>query len=228
MFLVEQLGAQLYPSATSTVAELISNAWDADAKNVWVTIPFGQSWTANGMIEVLDDGHGMTRQEAQHRYLIVGRKRRLEDGGFTPSGRLVHGRKGSGKLAAFGTGEILDCYTVSGNQIVSFRLDYNRIRKPKPSDDYEVEEATGQSPPLTPNRFPLASGTRIRLSELRLKRSISERRFMRSMSRRFSIDQAMMRVFINGNQLQRFDMDLSVQVPQRWTTSSDSQWRSWS
>ena len=38
--LVEQLGAQLYPSATATVAELISNAWDADAHNVWVTIPF--------------------------------------------------------------------------------------------------------------------------------------------------------------------------------------------
>ena len=32
--LVEQLGAQMYPSATATVAELISNAWDADAENV--------------------------------------------------------------------------------------------------------------------------------------------------------------------------------------------------
>ena len=58
--LVEQRGAQLYPSATATVADLISNAWDADASNVWVTIPFGQSWTADDEIEVLDDGHGMT------------------------------------------------------------------------------------------------------------------------------------------------------------------------
>jgi hypothetical protein len=37
--LVEQLGAQLYPSVTATIAELISNAWDADADNVWVTVP---------------------------------------------------------------------------------------------------------------------------------------------------------------------------------------------
>ena len=77
--LVEQLGAQLYPSATATVAELISNAWDADAHNVWVKIPFGQSWTTDGEIEVLDDGHGMTREQAQSQYLIVCRKRRLQD-----------------------------------------------------------------------------------------------------------------------------------------------------
>ena len=216
--LVEQLGAQLYPSATSTVAELISNAWDADANNVWVTIPFGQSWTTNGMIEVLDDGHGMSRQEAQDRYLIVGRKRRLQDGGFTPSGRLVHGRKGIGKLAAFGTAEILDCYTVSHNQVVSFRLDYNRIRKAKPSDDYEVEETTGQPQLFTPNQLRLSSGTRIRLTNLRLKRAISESQFMRSMSRRFAIDQTVMRVFINGKQLQRFDMDLEFRrFPIDWT-----------
>ena len=46
--LVEQLGAQLYPSVTATVAELISNAWDADAKNVWVSLP-----TANEKVIVV-------------------------------------------------------------------------------------------------------------------------------------------------------------------------------
>ena len=56
--LVEQLGAQMYPSATSTVAELISNAWDADARHVWVNMPFGESWESNSEITVIDDGHG--------------------------------------------------------------------------------------------------------------------------------------------------------------------------
>ena len=100
--LVEQLGAQLYPSATATVAELISNAWDADAHNVWVKIPFGQSWTTDGEIEVLDDGHGMTRAQAQSQYLIVGRKRRLEDGGQTQGGRLgrVHTKRSASKMSA--------------------------------------------------------------------------------------------------------------------------------
>ena len=211
--LVEQLGAQLYPSATATVAELISNAWDADAYNVWVKIPFGESWTANGEIEVLDDGHGMTRAQAQTQYLIVGRKRRLQDGGQTQGGRPVHGRKGIGKLAAFGTAEILDCYSVRDDEEVSFQLDYQKIRKSDPGADCEVKETADQGPLCAPDGSSLSSGTKIRLSCLRLKRAIAEDQFMRSMSRRFAIDQTDMRVFINGNQLQRFDMELEFRFP---------------
>ena len=221
--LVEQLGAQLYPSATATVAELISNAWDADAHNVWVRIPFGESWTADGKIEVLDDGHGMTREQAQSQYLVVGRKRRLQDGGKTPSGRAVHGRKGIGKLAAFGTAEILDLHTVHDGQRVAFRLDYEAIRKSEPGADCEVKEETTNLGPLrTPDDSVLKSGTRILLSSLRLKRAISEDQFTRSMSRRFAIDQTLMRVFINGDQLQRFNMDLEYRFPRDGKPTSDS------
>ena len=56
--LIEQLGAQMYPSATATVAELVSNAWDAEAEHVWVAIPFGESWDESSEIVVVDDGHG--------------------------------------------------------------------------------------------------------------------------------------------------------------------------
>ena len=76
--LVEQLGAQMYPSATATIAELVSNAWDADARNVWVEIPFDEPWNEDSRIVVLDDGHGMTHAEAADQYLVVGRKRRVE------------------------------------------------------------------------------------------------------------------------------------------------------
>ena len=156
--LVEQLGAQLYPSATATVAELISNAWDADARNVWVTIPFGHSWTADDEIEVLDDGNGMTRDQAQSQYLIVGRKRRLQDGGKSPGGRDVHGRKGIGKLAAFGTAEILDCTTAKDQAIASFRMDYERIRKSPAGADCDVDEYPNQGPLCAPDGSELTSG----------------------------------------------------------------------
>ena len=211
--LVEQLGAQLYPSATATVAELISNAWDADARNVWVTIPLGQSWSTDDKVEVFDDGHGMTREQAQEQYLVVGRKRRLQDHGMTREGRLVHGRKGIGKLAAFGTAKVLECYSVRDNQAVSFRLDYENIRKSDPGAECEVEETTNQDPLYAPDGSELRSGTRVRLLSLRLKRAISEDQFIKSMSRRFAIDQTLMRVFINGQQLQRFDMDLEYRFP---------------
>ena len=215
--LVEQLGAQMYPSATSTVAELISNAWDADAHNVWVTIPFGPSWREQGEIMVLDDGHGMTRDQAQQRYLQVGRKRRLEDNGRSSGGRLVHGRKGIGKLAAFGTAQVLDCHTVSDGKAIAFRLDYDAIRNSPSGIDYIVQEFSTPPPLLDPTRAVLYSGTSIKLTRLRLKRAISQTQFMRSMSRRFSIDQTEMRVFINDNRLNRFDMDLDISFPKDQT-----------
>ena len=211
--LVEQLGAQMYPSVTATVAELISNAWDADARHVWVSIPFGEAWTEASVIEVLDDGHGMTREEAQQRYLMVGRKRRLADNGKTPSGRLVHGRKGIGKLAASGTAELLECQTVHEGKPVAFRLDYNEIRRKNPGEDYEVDEFVSDGGLLDPNGNVLPHGTLIRLSRLKMKRAIPEERFMTSMSRRFSISQTDMEVYINGNPLQRFDIELEFQYP---------------
>jgi hypothetical protein len=212
---VEQLGAQLYPSATATVAELISNAWDADARNVWIQIPFGESWKPESEITVTDDGHGMTRTDAQRTYLIVGRKRRVEEatGDESAGGRKVHGRKGIGKLAAFGTAGILECSTVKDGTHTAFRLDYDEIRKLKPDTDYEVIAAEDETPPATPEGESISNGTRIRLTRLLLKRALSDTQFMRSMARRFAISQTEMRIFINGTQLSRFDIPVEFRFP---------------
>lgn len=220
--LIEQLGAQLYPSATATVAELISNAWDADAQNVWVTVPLGESWKPDKEIVVLDDGHGMTRGQSQERYLVVGRKRRQEDHGKTEGGRPVHGRKGIGKLAAFGSATILDCYTVRDGKPTSFRLDYEKIRQEAPGTDCLLEEEFEQEPLRAPNGRSLAKGTRIKLSRLRLKRRVPKERFVKSMSRHFSVDQSEMKVFINGEQLDRFHMDLEFRFPNKDHKPDDS------
>lgn len=213
--LVEQLGAQLYPSVTATVAELISNAWDAEARNVWVQMPFG-NWHGDDRIVVTDDGLGMTREEAQHAYLVVGRKRRLEGrGAMSENGlRRVHGRKGIGKLAAFGTAGILECSTLKNGIHTAFRLDYDEIRKLDPSQDYQVEEAQDQSVPANLEAgAELAHGTRILLSSLLQKRALGEEQFFRSMARRFAISADEMAVQINGEPLQRFDMEVEFRFP---------------
>ena len=211
--LVEQLGAQMYPSATSTVAELISNAWDADARRVWVSMPFGESWAPESEIVVIDDGHGMTRDQAQNQYLVAGRKRRLVDEGYTEGGRLVHGRKGIGKLAAFGTAKILDCYTIRNDEITSFRMEYDDIRNRQPGENCPLKENVDMEPLTDPDGNSLLQGARIRLSDLRLKRAISEEQFTKSMSRRFAVDQTEMEVFINGTRLERFNMELEFRFP---------------
>lgn len=213
--LVEQLGKQLYPSATATVAELISNAWDADATHVWVTIPLDRPWATGDIVTVLDDGSGMSYQDARDAYLIVGRKRRLTAGLKSPGGRVVHGRKGIGKLAAFGTAAILECTSWSGVQPpVAFELHYDEIRKLTPSEDYSV--------PVIPSPAALfhgesgaelKTGTRIRLLGLLTKRPLQSDQFLLSMSRRFAIDAGDMEVVINGTKLERFSMPLEFQFP---------------
>lgn len=211
--LVEQLGAQLYPSATATVAELISNAWDADAEHVWVNMPF-DDWGVDATIEVIDDGHGMDRSQVRD-YLLVGRKRRLNDHGKSEKGRDVHGRKGLGKLAAFGTAGILECTTKrEDGELISFQMDYDAIRSEDPDKPYPVTEVVAD-PIVDPGTGEdLAHGTRIRLSQLKQKRRLGKDQFFLSMSRRFAVDEEEMTVEINGDALGRFSYPVQFRFPE--------------
>ena len=213
--LIEQLGAQLYPGATATMAELISNAWDADASNVWIDIRLGQAWTEDDRIVVIDDGVGMSYEDAETRYLLVGRKRRVElEQDRTEGGRLLHGRKGIGKLAAFGTAKILECLTVDADgQATSFRLDYDHIRDLDPTEDYDVEPAQGDEVLRDPEGNRLAHGTRITLSALRPRRAMNEAQFRRSLARRFALDASEMRIVVNEREIGRFNYELDLRFP---------------
>lgn len=55
---LKQLGSQLYGDTPSVIAELVANSYDADAKNVWITVD-----TSQNNIYVEDDGKGMTAQD---------------------------------------------------------------------------------------------------------------------------------------------------------------------
>lgn len=212
--IVVQLGSQLYPSVTAAVAELISNAWDADATQVWVKVPLDDAWTDDATIEVLDDGIGMNRDDAQFKYLVVGRERRAEEKtDKTKGGRRLHGRKGIGKLAAFGTARTLEVVTkCQGDAPLGFRMNYDVLRELEPAESARVDEFPAE-PLFSPEGNELTHGTRVRLSMLQAKRRPSRNRFMTSMRRRFSLDEVQMKVWINGEKLQRFDMPFRYRFP---------------
>jgi len=214
--LVEELGRRMYPSLTATIAELISNAWDADAENVWIEIPFGVSWTANSRIVVTDDGNGMTREEAANRYLIVGVKRRTQGGDLSGrKKRKVHGRKGIGKLAAFGTADILELATkpIANSAVTAFSLDYEKIRGSPAGSDVPVSEIDSPTSLTLRDGPQLEHGTRIELSRLNLTQPISEDRFVQSMSRRFALAATEMAVLVNGKPLERFEVPTRFRFP---------------
>ena len=92
---LRQLGSQLYGDTPSVIAELVANSYDADARNVWITID-----TATNNVVVEDDGKGMSADDINNSFLNIGYDKR--DGKKTTDlGRKIMGRKGIGKLAAF-------------------------------------------------------------------------------------------------------------------------------
>ena len=97
--ILEHLGIASYNSIRRCLAELVTNAYDADAKEVHITLP--DAIDENAIVTLTDYGMGMSPQDLKEKFLHVGRNRR-EDGERTPSGRLVIGSKGIGKLAGFG------------------------------------------------------------------------------------------------------------------------------
>lgn len=113
---VDKLGVRLYDRVSAVVAELVANAYDADAESVVVRVPLatllarknretGEVEGYGHTIEVVEDGHGMTPEEANEHFLRVGKDRRADEtqGNLSRHGRRpVMGRKGIGKLAPFG------------------------------------------------------------------------------------------------------------------------------
>lgn len=68
---------ETYRSTEQALKELIDNAWDADAENVWITLPMAVSGDS---IVISDDGHGMSEQEVRKEYLLIARDRRTRKG----------------------------------------------------------------------------------------------------------------------------------------------------
>ncbi len=167
----------MYQSPIAAIAELIANSWDADAENVWITLP---ERIDDAEIVIRDDGVGMTFDECQAHYLNVGWCRRgtVPDSRSPGKDRPVLGRKGIGKFAGFGIAERIAVDTVSattGEKTV-FELDIGQLR----GEEYATTEG-GEidvldfSGPDDSRRA--AHGTTITLKGLKLLRRPSPDRF---------------------------------------------------
>ncbi len=116
--ILELLGPSLYTNIYYVLAELIANAYDADASNVYVI-------SHKDDITVEDDGHGMSYKDGDiARYLNVGGSTRVVDADtFTRSkSRRRMGRKGVGKLAALSVSENVDVMSKVGAELSGFVL----------------------------------------------------------------------------------------------------------
>ncbi len=205
---VEHLGLKLYQNKpTRVIAELVANSWDADAENVHVNLSFGSEgrWVA-----VLDDGNGMSRHELSTSYLIIGRARRKNPIDRSRGDRRLMGRKGIGKLAAFGIARSVHLVTSAiqdGKPIVHWlRFDLAALLalgdgqvSYKPELIVEGEELetipveqdpTGQVAAwkkLIEEKTTEKTGTLLLMTDLSLKRAISDSQLIDALGTRFTV-----------------------------------------
>lgn len=208
---LEHLGINLYSNVPAVLAETVANAWDADASTVQVT------WKEDSTIVIQDDGIGMTPDDIESRFLIVGYSRRQEQPGLTDKGRRPMGRKGIGKLSLFSIAKIVDVETAKDGIKSAFRLDVAKIRS-------VIREAGGtgtyHAEIRSSDSIDFRNGTRLTLSRLRRRQSIRTTKWLkRRVARRFSIIGAEQhfRVVVNGGEITPADRDYYDKIRYIWT-----------
>lgn len=183
---IEHLGIQMYSTLPPVIAELVSNAYDAEAKEVKIHL-FDEG---NKKIIVEDDGHGMSFQEINDKFLLIGRNRRVtEDSQMSESGkRYVIGKKGLGKLAFFGIAEHIRIDTVRDNKQTIFELDWDDIRKINESENPGLANKL-YAPKLLEKEVEVdkKQGTRMVLSRIKRKSEFSPEHLAMSLAKAFQI-----------------------------------------
>lgn len=223
--IVKHLGVQMYAGRpVPAIAELVSNSWDADAKNVEIRVPLDESWEPDNekhTIEVSDDGHGMTWDMIRYSYLDVGRDRREEEKtDKSPDGRSLQGRKGVGKLAGFGIADIVEVQTVYEEPdpelkeriLIWFKLSLSELKKAK-KVPAPVKVIYAGPISRAPDGGRTNKGTTVTLRQLHQRRAQNKKRFHWSMAQRFLLIGPKFRVMINGEDLKEEDIKLQWRWP---------------
>lgn len=212
---IDDLGAKLYSTLPPIISELIANGYDACAKNIWIELSgTGEDKT----IAITDDGIGMSFDEVDEKYLLIGRKRRDE-----PSrkkdlkcDRLPMGKKGLGKLAFFGIAKKAIIETVHDKEKTTFEMDWKKIQESSVIKEYK--------PVFSTEKTAEKNGTKITLTDIDRKSNFDTESLKKSISNYFIFDDDF-KVFIKDNtdsKFQQIDNEIRYQQGDR---GEDFSWK---
>lgn len=205
--ILNHLGRNLYRSFMTVLGEAISNAWDADAENVWIYID-----REKGSLVIKDDGVGMDANDFQDKFLKIGYSKRKE-GSRSAKNRPYIGRKGIGKIA------LLSCAKRIGI-LTRKSIDVEYVGGV--IDNSGLEEAIKDD--LTPDQYPLgkvnetlfqqykdrhAHGTIIYFEDINegVKNNIEQIRKMIALYFRFSLIDDSFKIHVDGAPISLDDLD---------------------
>ena len=213
---LNHLGFKLYSNVPAVLSEAVANSWDADATHVDIKIE-------SEKIIITDDGHGMTLQDINDKYLTVGYERRNDGGGRTTElDRPIMGRKGIGKLSLFSIADIVEVQTVRGGDKNGFVMSARKIEE-------QIREQDGSTyhPDTLPNsKITLeGNGTRIVLTGLKKQVHQTPAALRKRLARRFSVigTEYDFTVKINGDPVGVADRSYFYKLQYLWHYGEDSE-----
>lgn len=234
--MLDALGVGMYETIGQSLVEFVANGHDANAKRVEITMPFEiiaeerkkarDKAKATGHdlkegvysplpptveISVKDDGHGMSAEEIQEKFLLLSRNRRTESKMSEGGERQVMGRKGLGKLAGFGAAEqvVISSTRKGATYRTELVMDYSVIATKK------QVEAVSFTPTYYDGVPADEHGTTITLRRLKcdaLKRS--ESALQKTLRRNFAHMGEVFSVFLNGKKVEPLNVDYEYSYPE--------------
>ena len=195
---ITHLGIQMYSTLPPVIAELVSNSYDAESEEVNIFLNDGGDEKS---IVIEDNGHGMSFEEINDKFLVIGRNRRKEEKSEKSKNgkRDVIGKKGIGKLAFFGIASIVEITTIQDYKKTTFLLNWDEMQAQK--GDNKVYQ-----PQILDNRKEVSqeSGTIIKLKGIKRKTGFSADDLAYSLSTYFQVfNEENFRCFIYHNDIEK-------------------------
>lgn len=97
-FALRLLGKGLYSNPWTAIAELVANGLDARATQVKILIDMSDK--QHSVVEIFDNGTGMSYEDLAEKYVLIGKNKRDDTLLDEQAKKSIMGRKGIGKLAA--------------------------------------------------------------------------------------------------------------------------------
>ena len=207
---LNHLGIKLYSSIAAVLSEAVANAWDADAEKVKIDI-------SKLEIVIADNGHGMSEDDLNRKFLAIGYQRRKDGKAKTPKGRNVFGRKGIGKLSLFSIADTIEVTTVKDGKKSGLILSLPDIQ-----DSIEKGEKTYKPASIGSDKIEISRGTKITIKDIRKKTNRTPGPLRRRLARRFStigqkINNQNFDVYVNNKPVTVQDREYYKKVEFLWS-----------
>lgn len=187
-----------YRSSEYALKELIDNSWDAEASEVFITLP---TILSEEPIVLRDNGSGMKPAEVRDEYLNIASPRWTRKGERTPNkNRIVKGRRGIGKFAGLILASRMDLETTAHGTTTKISVDKEQLLR----ESKDLEQV--QLPFSTEDAQCDVHGTRIVLSRLNPNLNVPQPDRLKQILAQDYGRETDFAIFVNGERVFAFDV----------------------